>query len=741
MRPIVTMAGIDEALSNLHYVNEKSLKYRLIRAIREAYRDENSIESLRNIETDELVKDLWETGDNSSIVKNRRKNFNSIKSSINADLKRIYENGMNSEGIIIGAANVFDMSDEAKREILETFAYNGTGESPVPIGKLTDILKIVNDILSKDQSDTEWDDSDKLQKFDQLKEIVRSISEKIGVSGKDRIKTDNNMAGPSLEGEGIGSGIEDQELEAYRDTEQDPDFEEIEIEEEPEEELLEEVETDEDIEEVEVEGDLEEIEIEEEPEEELLEEVEPEEEIEEVDDEGDLEEVETEEEPEEELLEEVEPEEDIEEVDDEGDLEEIEIEEEPEEELLEEVEPDEDIEEVEDEGDLEEVETEEEPEEELLEEVEPEEDIEEVEDDRDLEEVEIEEEPEEDLLEEIEPDEDFLRIDFSEEKDRTEGIEENEKDKEQDDKSGIFEIPQFNDFTLEDLMKEYGDAGYKGKDGRNKARLLADEFHYALSVMDRYYNQYILIPKGKYIIGSKYSKSKENGLKKVKLKSFYFGKFPVTNALFEVFIEKTGYVTTAEEVGYGTVYYGRYQKSKDSKTGLITFNWNSALTSKIVEGANWYQPFGPGSTLHNKRNHPVVQVSLKDAAAFAAWTGKRLPTEGEWEAASRTADGHEFPWGSRSVKESCNIEETSIGDTTPVDKYTDNANSYGVVDTMGNVMEWTLDRTEEPIVTGKKSYILKGGSWISGSSLRLYSRFYSEPETTSNMLGFRCIAY
>ena len=229
----------------------------------------------------------------------------------------------------------------------------------------------------------------------------------------------------------------------------------------------------------------------------------------------------------------------------------------------------------------------------------------------------------------------------------------------------------------------------------------------------------------------------------VRLEPFYLGKFPVTNALFELFIEKTGYLTTAERQGYGTVYFGRYQRDVDRETGLETYNYNSALKIKTIEGACWYQPLGPGSNLHNKRNHPVVQVSLEDAIAFAAWTGKRLPTEDEWEAASRTSAGHEYPWGGEPNKESCNLEGACIGDTTPVDKYSKNVNSLGITDTIGNIMEWTKDRTEghPDGIKGKKSYIVKGGSWISGDNLRLSSRFFSEPGATSNILGFRCVAY
>ena len=123
MRPIVTLAGIDEAITNLNYGNKKSLKYRLLQEIRKSYVDENSVRTITEIETDELVRPLWDTGENTSAIKNRRKNFYSIKSSINADLNKLYKDGNNPEGIMIGNSNVFDMSDEAKSEMLESFAY------------------------------------------------------------------------------------------------------------------------------------------------------------------------------------------------------------------------------------------------------------------------------------------------------------------------------------------------------------------------------------------------------------------------------------------------------------------------------------------------------------------------------------------------------------------------------------------------------------------------------------------
>ena len=293
---------------------------------------------------------------------------------------------------------------------------------------------------------------------------------------------------------------------------------------------------------------------------------------------------------------------------------------------------------------------------------------------------------------------------------------------------------------VDSLGKEYSN---ELSDKVKKDSLLAEEFDGYLGVMDRYYNHYILIPGGEYIVGSKKPGKDEKSEQLISLSPFYIGRFPVTNGLFEIFVEKTGYKTVAEKVGYGKVYYGRFQRKKDETTGLMISTWNSSLYCETVEGACWYQPCGPGSTLHNKRNHPVVQISFQDAVAFAAWTGKRLPTENEWEAASRTAKGWIFPWGKEWKKHSCNIENSCTGDTTPVEKYAEFENDFGIADTIGNILEWTFDDVTA-LSDNKNKYryhIAKGGSWISGDDIRLFSRFKIEPESHSNILGFRCVAH
>ena len=131
----------------------------------------------------------------------------------------------------------------------------------------------------------------------------------------------------------------------------------------------------------------------------------------------------------------------------------------------------------------------------------------------------------------------------------------------------------------------------------------------------------------------------------------------------------------------------------------------------------------------------------KDALAFSAWVGKRLPTENEWEASARTEKGNKFPWGNEWKTNACNIEESGISETTPVDNYLDFINSYDIADLTGNTLEWTTSKIIPPFKTKSESkfFITKGGSWISDTPVPLWARFIYKPEYSSNILGFRCM--
>jgi len=821
MASIITLIGIDNTILSLNYSNKNTLKYKYVHHIRQYYSNENAVESVGEIDNEELIKVLWDTGESPEAIKKKRKNLNSLRSSVNADLKKLYMNGKNPEGVKIGPGNIFVMLDEAKDKILKEYGYDLKPDGTLKLDQIMDILRLANETISGSMAVEEKVGKDGLRKIDQLKSIIKGLSEKVGFSSPELSKTDHKTEGAlddfktfekvddlgevsdDIAGEGEVEGILEA-LEEVNELEEDEVLEEVEDSEEVSDEIAEEDEIDENIEEIE---DLEE--------DEILEEVED---LEEVSDEI-AEEDEIDENIEE--IMDIEADEDLEEVED-VDLDEL-------------IEMTEDSEAVESQDDLEGAgidkgsgtsgsgdgpdgvealekddgmgfqsentgdghsvvgegvgsggsigsdrlgtdDTFEDMEKDDSQEIE---EIEELEEDEVLEEVEDSEEVTDETAEEDETEESFEQIEELEEDEileeiedvdldeLTEGPDDSEAVGGQDDLEGVgsdrglgesdenFDEDNGKDgikkaegekgteaigLPVDSLGKEYPD---EVSDKVKKDRLLAEEFDGYLGVMDRYYNHYILIPGGEYIVGSKKPGKDEKAEQLISLFPFYIGRFPVTNGLFEIFVEKTGYKTVAEKLGYGNVYYGRCQRKKDEKTGLITSIWNSSLYFKIVEGACWYQPFGLGSTLHNKRNHPVVQISLEDAMAFAAWTGKRLPTEDEWEAAARTEKGWSFPWGKEWKKHCCNIEDSLSGDTTPVEKYAEFENELGIVDTMGNIIEWTSDNFTALSDNKNRSgcHIAKGGSWISQNDIRLFSRFKIAPESHSNILGFRCVAY
>ena len=808
MASAITLKGIDQAVSQLGYSNESTLKYRFIRYIRNYYLDNHSLISLNRIDHAALIKRLWETHDDPEIIKNKRKNLNSLRSSVNADFNKLYKKGLNPEGVKIGSDNIFVMSEDAKDNILKSFGYDLQPNGMLKIDQIVDILKLANETLSGALGAEDTTTEDSIRKKDRLKDLIKGLSDKLGLGDPEFSKG--------------GTGTESQQSDSpilSDDIRMDGKFEAVD-----EEKISSKIADIEDVEVLEEVADV--------TEDKILDDIEdPDEEdiLEDADEDipDDVEDIITD------VIEDSDPEMNVEE------------------EVL-----DEDIEDALDEDDeLEYVDVEKddhiggdvagEPGDEpgtgiegFSEGIRQEQGLGQGEgekgsdatgtmrsdlnagfeagDQRDDEEIafamgeggkhgagfgemnedlngiapdavdeimeldeldEIKDADEEDILEDADEDipqdvEDII-TDVIEDSDPEMDVEEEVLDEdiedgaEEDDEVEYVDVEE-NGHVGSDVAGRPGDESGTGGDGEEKEieqlglpadsfgkdygagkdtklkkeRLLAEAFDGYLGSMDRYYNHYILISGGEYLIGSRNPKKDGKPEQIVRLNPFYFGRFPVTNGLFEIFVEKTGYITTAEKVGYGTVYYGRFEKKTDDKTGRIISKWNSSLYCKMIKGACWYRPTGPEGTLHNKRNHPVVQVSLEDAAAFAAWTGKRLPTENEWEAASRTANGWIFPWGHEWKNDACNIEESGFADTSPVDKYADFENDFGIYDVLGNVLEWTSDGFK---LTSQGNYettyqIAKGGSWVSGNDIRLYCRFLLEPDTHSNILGFRCVA-
>ena len=183
---IVKLQDIDEAVENLHYKSETTLKFKLLRALRHYYADETAAESLQSIDTEELVRTIWETGDDRDLLKTKRKNFSSLKSSVNSDLKKLYAEGKNPQGIVIGHNNIFSISDEAKDKalagIMDVFRDKGIDTQ----SKISEILSALNDILSA--SITETDAENTKEEIDRLKTILSGLSGKLGFSLQDIIR-------------------------------------------------------------------------------------------------------------------------------------------------------------------------------------------------------------------------------------------------------------------------------------------------------------------------------------------------------------------------------------------------------------------------------------------------------------------------------------------------------------------------------------------------------------------------
>jgi formylglycine-generating enzyme len=299
----------------------------------------------------------------------------------------------------------------------------------------------------------------------------------------------------------------------------------------------------------------------------------------------------------------------------------------------------------------------------------------------------------------------------------------------------------------------------------------------------------VWVPGGTFGMGSDRHYPEEAPVHRVSVDGFWMDRTPVTNREFRRFVEATGYRTFCEIAPDPAQYPGALPEMLQpasvvfvETTGPVDlldhFQW-----WRFVPGASWRHPYGPGSSIDGLEDHPVVHVAFTDVEAYAAWAGKTLPTEAEWERAARggledteyawgedlTPGGRhqantwqgEFPWQ--------NLVEDGYERTSPVGTFP--ANAYGLLDMIGNVWEWTTDwyRPRHPGETTKACCIprnprggredesldptqprvriprrvMKGGSHLCAPNYcrryRPAARMAQPVDTSTTHLGFRCI--
>lgn len=283
----------------------------------------------------------------------------------------------------------------------------------------------------------------------------------------------------------------------------------------------------------------------------------------------------------------------------------------------------------------------------------------------------------------------------------------------------------------------------------------------------------------------------------VRVSGFWMDETPVTNAQFRAFVKATNYVTMAERpvdweelkkqappgtpkpademLKPGSLVFTPPDRAVDLRSMANWWTWTT--------GADWQHPEGPQSSIEGKDDLPVVQISHDDALAYAKWAGKRLPTEAEWEFASRAGSATRYYWGNELIMNGKYMANTFTGkfpyENTAADGFAGLApvkafppNAYGLYGMAGNVWQWTADlyhadihresakqctdgscmvnptgpkQAFDPVqpVPGQPSYVTKGGSFLCNpsycESYRPSARRGVPPDTGLQHLGFRCV--
>lgn len=291
-------------------------------------------------------------------------------------------------------------------------------------------------------------------------------------------------------------------------------------------------------------------------------------------------------------------------------------------------------------------------------------------------------------------------------------------------------------------------------------------------------SELVELPGGSFRMGSIDFYPEEAPVHTAHVEPLAVERHPVTNRQFAEFVAETGYLTVAERPLDPASYPG--VAPEDLVPGALVFRPTEGPVDlrdwrrwwDWAPGASWRHPFGPdgGSWVFEDRlDHPVVQVSYVDAAAYAAWAGRRLPTEAEWEYAARGGATTTYAWGDEVAPRGALLANTWQGrfpyrndgaagwvGTSPVGAFP--PNGFGLVDMIGNVWEWTTTSyaghhgaeaskgcctpsSGEPDPSVNQT--LKGGSHLCAPEYchryRPAARSPQSQDSATTHIGFRCV--
>ncbi|MCB9494380.1 MAG: hypothetical protein H6681_02915 [Desulfobacteraceae bacterium] len=183
MASSITIEGIDTALQNLGYYTKSSPKSKFLNTIRSFYKNSEDLNKIEQIPIETIVSSIWEIAPNDkSRINSRKKNALSLKNTINKDLQKLFDSGLNSEGIIINENNIFAMSDNAREKLLTSFTAPFSGENDVSLSQISQVLSSIKDFLEKTrQKDNTQSDFQNIQSL--ISEIEKNFTDKSDTPG------------------------------------------------------------------------------------------------------------------------------------------------------------------------------------------------------------------------------------------------------------------------------------------------------------------------------------------------------------------------------------------------------------------------------------------------------------------------------------------------------------------------------------------------------------------------------